>query len=499
MAMARAERVVVVGGGIAGLAAAFALSAEPGVELTLIEAEARLGGKIATVELAGVPVEAGPDSFLARRPEAVALAKEAGFGEDLVEPATGEASLWSRGRRRRLPDGLVLGVPTDLGALARSGVLGDGGVGAMAVARAAVDLALPASAVPEGDDIAVGTLVRARMGHAVARKLVDPLVGGINAGDTEQLSAAVVAPAILDASRRGSLIRGLRAPTGPVATAGRRAEPLFLTIRQGLSRLVAGLGTQLAQRGACIVTGERVTGLERAAAGYAVRTSGGRTFDARAVVVALPAGPAAALVSALAPVAGAEIGRFSAASVCLLTLAYRSAALAGVSAGAPAGVSAGAPAGVDPLAGSGFLVDRDDGRLLTACSFVGCKWPHLAVPGLVLLRASCGWVGDERPLAMDDEELVAAVHAELSGALGLREPPVEAGVHRWPASFPQYAVGHLDGVARIEADLRARAPGVVLAGAAYRGVGIATCVATGFDAAADVRRFLAGAVPPGRR
>ncbi|HZQ58589.1 MAG TPA: protoporphyrinogen oxidase, partial [Acidimicrobiales bacterium] len=276
--------VAVVGGGIAGLAAAWELATgTPAHRVTVIEATGRLGGKIETSPFAGIDLDTGPDAFLARVPAAAQLAREAGLGDELVAPGTGQAWLWARGRLRRLPTGLVLGVPVDLRALARSGVLPRG-----AVARAALDPVLPGHPLPAGDDESVGRLVRRRMGRGVQLDLVDPLLGGINAGHTDSLSAEVAAPQLLAAARRdASLVRALRAAgTGGTASGavteravapdrdrtssngdGGGGGPVFLTVRGGLSRLVGALSEGLAARGAAVRTGEAVAAISPVADG----------------------------------------------------------------------------------------------------------------------------------------------------------------------------------------------------------------------------------------
>jgi oxygen-dependent protoporphyrinogen oxidase len=227
--------VVVVGGGITGLATAWYLrQADPDLSVALLEASDRLGGKIETTEWMGVPLEAGPDTFLARVPAAVDLCHQLGLGEDLVAPATWRAYVWTRGRLRPLPEGHVLGVPGRLGALARSGVVSRPGL-----ARAGLDLVLPRHRF--SDDPSVAEVVGARFGREVVDRLVDPLLGGIHAGTTERLSLASVAPAVAEvASRSRSLLLGLR---GRVAQPP--SGPLFLSLRGGLGRMVERLVDRL--------------------------------------------------------------------------------------------------------------------------------------------------------------------------------------------------------------------------------------------------------------
>ncbi|HEX6595493.1 MAG TPA: protoporphyrinogen oxidase [Acidimicrobiales bacterium] len=417
--------VAVVGGGITGLATAWFLrQTAPDVPVTLYEAGDRLGGKIGTASLAGVPVERGPDTFLARVPWAVELCRRLDLEDDLVEPATSRAYVWTRGALRPLPAGTVLGVPARLSPLARSGIVSNAGL-----ARAAADLVLPRQR--KGEDPSVDAVVSGRFGREVTERLVEPLIGGIHAGRADRLSLTAVAPQIAGAAKSSrSLLRGLRrlapSPGGPV----------FLGLKGGLGTLVDRLAERL--DGVDVRPGTTVSSLA--------------DLDARAAVCTLPA-PAAARL--LPEAVATDLNAIAYASVVTVTLAYPDSALA------------------HALDGSGFLVPRVDGRLMTACTWTSSKWPASKPDGLVLLRPSAGRIGDDRALALDDAALVDRLHDELVEAMGMRERPVEWLVTRWPNAFPQYELGHQARVARIDATLP---PGVVLAGAPYRGVGIAACI-----------------------
>ncbi len=413
--------VAVVGGGITGLATAWFLRDRAAV--TVYEASGRVGGKIETTSLLGVPVEAGPDTFLARVPWAVDLCKALGLGDELVAPATGKAYVWTRGRLRPLPEGTVLGVPRRLGPLARAGIVSPWGL-----ARAGLDLVLPRPPAGGADDRSVREVIGKRFGPEVVNRLVEPLLGGIHAGRADRLSLAAVAPQVAEAAGRSrSLLLGLR--SGPAAGNG----PVFLGLRGGLQTLVDRLAKEVDVR--------LNTPVEPLA-----------DLGADAVVLAVPAYAAARLVPAEA---ARELEAIEYASVVTVTLAYAPDALPG------------------PLDGSGFLVPRVDGRLITACTWTSSKWPQPGADGVVLLRASAGRIGDDRALRLDDEALVGRIHGELAEAMGLRAPPTGSLVSRWLRSFPQYDIGHVARVARIEALLP---PNVAVAGAAYRGVGIAACI-----------------------
>ena len=452
--MAEPSRVVVVGAGIAGLSTAWYLQ-QRGVDAVVVDAADRAGGKVRTSELDGVPLDVGPDTFLGRMPWAVELCRELGLGDDLVAPATSQAWLWSRGRLRSLPEGLALGVPLKPLALARSGVVSPSGL-----ARAGLDVVLP-QLKPRADP-SVADVIGGRLGQEVLERLVDPLIGGINAGRSDRLSLAAVAPDLFAAYRRHrSLIFGLRAERrkSPPSDA-----PLFLGLRGGMERLTSTLAAKLDVR--LSTPAEAVARSQGGRLAVAVRGDG--PLEADAVVLATPASAATALLRGASPKAAATLAQIRYATVAVATLAYR-----------PEDMS-------HPLDGSGFLVPRVDGRLLTACTWFSSKWPDVRPGGLVLLRCSAGRDGDERIAQLDDTELVARLHAEAAEALGLRAVPVESVVTHWPNAFPQYDVGHLGRVEAAERALARELPGVTLVGASYRGVGIASCVRQAKEAALHI-------------
>lgn len=442
-------RAVVAGGGISGLAAAHAL-AEGGHEVTVFEAGERLGGKIRTGDFGGRPVDEGPDAFLTRVPHAVDLARAVGIEGELVAPATGSASLWLDGGLVPIPEGLVLGVPVDFGPLAASGILSEAG---LARARGEPELA----GEPVVDDVTVGDLIRRRFGPEVHERLVDPLLGGINAGRTDDLSLEVGAPQLASVARRSaSLTEGLRLarsehPPDPT-------KPAFLAPRRGMASLVEALADRLAMLGAEIRVGTGVAAIEGRDRRWRVTAHDGTTAGAEAVVVAVPAFAAAPLLASLSPTAGEALAGIAYASVAIVTLSYPAASLG------------------RELTGSGFLVPRTSGRLVTACSVFTNKWPQLAGGDEVVLRVSVGRSDDDRWLVLDDADLVERVHEELAQALGLTESPARARVSRWDRSFPQFPAGHLSRIGALEAALGGEAPGIAVTGAFVRGVGIPTCI-----------------------
>ncbi|MBT2477206.1 protoporphyrinogen oxidase [Streptomyces sp. ISL-94] len=455
--------VVVIGGGIAGLAAAHRLLSQ-GVRVTLLEAGHRLGGKLRSGELAGAPVDLGAESVLARRPEAVDLARAVGLGEALQAPATATAHLWTRGALRPMPRGHVMGVPGDLGPLAASGVLSREGL-----ARIEAEGALPPTEI--GEDVAVGAYVAARLGREVVDRLVEPLLGGVYAGDAYRISMRAAVPQLFEAARtHRSLGEGVRELQRRAEQTPQAAGPVFAGIDGGIGRLPIAVAEACRAAGARILLDTPVREVTRTTGGWRVVAGAGSTevIEADGVIVATPAGPAARLLDGLAPAAAAELRGVEYASMALVTMAFRRSDL-------PASVTGGGA--------SGFLVPPVDGRTIKASTFSSNKWAWAgADPDLFLLRTSVGRYGDEGELEREDAELVEVSLADLGAAVGLAARPVASTVTRWDGGLPQYPVGHLSRVARIRTAVAAL-PGLAVCGALYDGVGIPACVASAGKAA----------------
>ena len=461
------SRVVVVGGGISGLAAAYALATGPNPpQITVLEGSPRLGGKLAGDQVEGVPVDLGAESVLARRPEAVDLIRAVGLGDDLVHPATTSAGLWVGDRIRAIPP-TIMGVPVDPAATVD--VLGS--AAADAVAREAQ---LPAPALTE--DVAIGRFVADRMGSAVTEKLIDPLLGGVYAGRAEEISLAAAVPELYAKLRTAP---SLLAATAELREAGQRraGQPVFAGVVGGINRVIEALEKDLTARGVEIRRKLAVRRITRTPAGYALEAGpvpAPTLIEADAVIIAVPATPAARMLADLVPAASTELATIEYASMAIVTLAVRKQDW-------PAGAT-----------GSGFLVPSVEGRTIKASTYSHAKWEWSGEAGgeLAVLRASVGRLGEEYVLQRSDEELVTLATVDLGRAIGLQAPVVGSLVTRWGGGLPQYAVGHLDRVDRVEAAVAAE-PGLAVCGAAYRGVGIAACVASGGKAATRVQAHLA--------
>lgn len=470
-----ARRVAVVGGGIAGLAAAHRLrelganldpDLNPDLEIVVLDRADRVGGKIRTQPFAGLPVETGAETFLMRdaggESAALRLAGRLGLADALVHAAPVPAALALDGRLAPIPGGTLLGIPADPAAVA----------GIAPVASADGDAGRPLLAA--GEDIAVGALVRSRFGDEVVDRLVDPLLGGVYAGHADELSLQATIPGLHRAAQQCHTL------AGAVAQAMREAPrpagaPVFASVHGGLSRFVAAVAEASRAR---LELGRTVRVLDRTATGWRLTVGATRSpsyVDADAVVLAVPAAPAARLLrSAAVPEAGA-VGGLPYASVALVTVAL------------PAGTA------LPPL--SGFLVPADQAVAIKAVTFMSAKWPHLP-PGPVIVRASLGRHGDTEVLHRTDESLVELVRDELARLLGTPLPaPSASRVTRWGGALPQYGVGHVAGVAAVRSALP---PTLALAGAAFDGVGIAACVRSGEAAADQVWRAIQGQAAPTR-
>jgi oxygen-dependent protoporphyrinogen oxidase len=477
-------RLAVIGGGIAGLSAAWELASAAGgrPDVTVYE-PGHLGGKLKTSDFLGRPVDEGPDALLTRVPEGLALCREVGLGEELEATQARRALLFSGGKLRPLPEGLVLGTPARLLPLLRSRILSVGGLG-----RASLDVILPRSPGTGGDgDVSVFDLVAARLGPEVADRLVEPLLGSIHAGSTRNLSAAATAPQLLAAAQaRRSLIAGLKQ-----ATRGRQpaapAETLFVAPRLGMQALADALVGQLRAAGVAFAP-ISVSALRREQHEVVVEPTGER-FDGAVLAV-----PAPVAFSLLGPVLDQEspppLAAMAFASVAVVTLGFEAAAFDTLAPGRPRSSAEGV-SGFEGV--SGVLVAPGSGLLMTACSFGSNKWPHWAAPGTTVLRLSVGRASEQSWAVLDDEALVGRLCEELGSVFG-QEPgrrgalaaPLAWRVSRWPASMPQYAVGHLARVASAKAALARHAPMATLAGASYSGVGVPACIGSGRRAAKEL-------------
>jgi protoporphyrinogen/coproporphyrinogen III oxidase len=463
----RPTRLAVVGGGIAGLAAAHRaveLAREQGrpIDLVLLEADGRLGGMIHTERRDGFLVDSGPDSFLSEKPWALALCSRLGVEHRLVrtDDRFRRAFVLHRGRLHPLPDGFQLLAPARLRPFATSGLFSPGGK-----LRMALDLVLPRGGE---DDESLGSFVRRRFGREALERVAQPLVAGIYTADPDTLSLAATMPRFLELERRDrsvilGLRRGARQLSGPgQGTSGAR-WPLFVTFADGMEELVCALAARIPPE--AVRLKERVVEVGRDAGRWRLVRAGGESECADAVVLACQAHGAARLLRYVDPGLAHLLQGIPYASSATVTVAYRREDV------------------VHPLDGFGFVVPRIERRPIIACTFSSVKYPGRAPEGHVLLRVFLGGALDEAVIEGDDECLSRTACDQLAEVLRVRAAPLFTRVSRYPRAMPQYVVGHLRRVDAIESSV-ALHPGLALAGGAYRGVGIADCVRSGEDAVA---------------
>ena len=437
--------VVIIGGGIAGLAAAFELRGR-GLSVRVLERAARPGGVIVTEQFDGWTIDSGPDSLLVQKPAAVTLCRELGIADRLVPTLTPRTAFVLReGQLHAITEGSFLGFPITLGALARSRLFSLAGK-----ARMAGEVLTPRRTSDEDESIAA--FVGRRFGREAVDYLADPLLAGIHAGDVDRLSIGALFPRLVDAERRsGSVIRALRALRVRPSPQG-----AFVSLPGGTGELADTLARALAP--GTVITDARVTGLSRSAT-YAIDSTAVRV-RARSIVLAVPAYVTGLLLRPIDSTLADLCEAVPYASTATVAFGYRRDQVS------------------HPLRGTGFVVPRTEGLALLAGTWVSSKWPGRAPNGHVLLRGYLGGGRDPHRLEAADQELLDAAQKELAELLGISGAPLFTRLYRWTRQSPQYEVGHLQRVADIERRLTAL-PGLFITGSGFRAIGIPDCISDG--------------------
>lgn len=453
----RPDSVVVVGGGVTGLVAAHELL-RAGVDVAVVEASPRLGGKVQTEHVDGFVVEAGPDSFVAGKGAVLELARELGLEDDVqsIRPGRGGSQVWWNERLHPLPEGLLLMAPSRLAPLFRSSLLSWRGK-----LRLLGDLVVPRG---DGEDESLESFVRRRLGREMLERVAQPLIAGIHAADPATMSLRASFPRFLDMEREHrSLILAARAALkGAPETHGLSH---FATFSRGMGQLVEALVG--ATTSAHVVTGSAAREIRTSVSGYRLVLDDGSALEARAVVLAVPARTATALLAPISARASAAIAGITQVSTASVTLAYRAD-------------------DVPELEGSGFVVPAARGGQVTGVSFLSNKWAgRVPGDGFVMLRVFVGGSHGQEAATSPPEQLEEIVRAELAELLDLRADPVLVRVSSWEGGLHRYTMGHLQRVGEVEAAFRDH-PGLVVAGAAFHGIGLNECVASGRRAAAQL-------------
>lgn len=468
------RRVIVVGGGIAGLSAAYRLKQRaPDVAITLIESDARLGGKIITDRVDGFVIEGGPDTFLSYKPRGLGLCRELGLEDRLhgTNEKIRRTYVMRHGKLYDLPEGLTGLIPSRFGPMIKTGLISP-----LGKLRMGLDYFIPPKS-PNGDE-SLAQFVERRLGRELYDRMIEPLMSGIYAGDGEQLSLDATFPQLRQTElTHGSLVKGMLATKRqtqrrggiPMPSVSTKKWPAFVTPETGLAEIVEALQTRL--NDVDIRLGTRVIGIDHEATDYTAVFDNGTSLAADAIILATPAYATAYLVVGLDPEMAQALKGIPYASTVTVSVAYPLKYIP------------------RPLNGYGYIIPRAEGRSILACTWTSTKFPHRAPDGYGLIRAFIGRAGNDEVIKRSDEELLEMVRDELREVLGITAAPIVQRIFRWPKAMPQYTLGHLDRLAVIEQRL-AQHPGLFVAGNAYRGIGIPDCIASGEQAADNVVEFL---------
>lgn len=445
--------VAIIGGGISGLSAAYALHKRQ-VPYLVLEAGPSFGGVVRTATRDGFLLEGGPDSMLAQKPEGIALCRELGLGERLVPTNPDQRAVYVLHRRKLhpLPDGMMLAVPTRVVPFALSGLFSWPGK-----LRMGLDLVIPGGN-GRGDE-SIASFLRRRFGQEAVERLGEPLLAGIHAGDPERLSILATFPRFRELEEKhGSLVRGMLAVPRPKAAPGAKPPAAFYSLRGGLREMVDALVVRLDHES--LWTRAPVSEISRTASGFTIRFGNGGEVGAERVIVAAPGPRIAPALASLAPGVSRTLAAIPFASSATVLLGYRREDVA------------------HPLDGYGMVVPQTEGLRTTALSFVSTKFPHRAPDGRVLLRGFLGGARDREVMGLSDTEMVETVKRDMQEVLGLRGQPLMAQVFRWPGGTPQLEVGHLERMAAVREEVDS-VPGLHLTGAGIRSTGIPDSIADG--------------------
>ncbi|RDW19916.1 protoporphyrinogen oxidase [Oceanobacillus chungangensis] len=464
------KSIVIIGGGITGLSAAYYLQKEIerqglAIELKLIEASGRLGGKIKTLKQAGYTIEQGPDSLLSRKPAAVELVKELGLQDEIIWNSTGKSYLIVDNEFHRLPQGTFMGIPKSEESLLSSTLISEEGK-----KRALEDLTIPKCKTDK--DQSLGLFLRHRFGNELVDKQLSPLLAGIHSADIDKMSLLATYPNLLRLEQTyGSIIKGLQETIpAPKEDKGKKTEGIFFSFRDGLEALVHKLAAELAD--GTVILNNAIQMIKKNYQGYQLLLSGGELYQADAVIVATPHYTVSEMFKGYDFFQTLdEIPTTSTANVVMI---FDKSAIS------------------NDIDGTGFQVPEVENYTITACTWTDKKWPTTAPDGKVMLRCYVGRASDQSFVNLTDEELTAIVLEDLKGIMGIESEPELTVITRWNKGRAQYNVGHLDRIASVRDRLKESLPGVYLSGSSYDGMGIPDCIDQGQQAATEVLEFLLG-------
>ena len=456
------KKVVIIGGGITGLSAAFYMQKEARekglpLDILLVEASNRLGGKIETVRRDGFVIERGPDSFLIRKKSMGILAKDVGVDNELVKNATGQAYIYINGKLHPIPGGSIMGVPTEIGPFLKTELFSVAGK-----LRAAGDLVLPRTPI-EGDQ-SLGMFFRRRLGGEVVENLIEPLLSGVYAGDIDHMSLQSTYPQFAEVEEKHrSLILGMK-KTAPKSDPNKKKEGAFHTFRNGLETLVEAIEAKLDPK--TVLKGVRLQSIKQIDDKNLLEFNNGQKIEADAVIMTTGHAVTSSIFAAHDILQ--DLGKIPTTSVATVALAFPAEAI------------------VQEKEGTGFLVSRSADYSITACTWTHRKWPTSTPKGKVLIRAFVGRVGDEAIVDLPDAEIERIVLSDLGSLIDIKGEPDFTVITRWKEDRPQYRVGHKQRIENARKELKEKFPRVKLAGASYDGVGLPDCIDQGKAAVKEV-------------
>lgn len=470
--MMQKKRVVVVGGGMAGCAAAFYLQKEVKekglpIETLLIEGKDRLGGKVQTVVKDGFVVERGPDSYLKRKESMTKLIHEVGLGDKIISNTAGKSYVYARGKLNAMPEGAFMGIPVEVGPFIFSGLFSP--IGKI---RAGFDFILPAS-LPK-DDQSIGAFLRHRFGDEAVNNLIEPLLAGIYAGDIDEMSLMSIFPMFYQVEQKyGSVIRGIqktmpKKPKQPSSQKEGSKKGMFNTVTTGLESIIRAIEERLDE--GSVMKNTRVQKIERVDDGYHVHLCNHQILQADAVILATEGRNIAKIFPDEEGLAWFKNQR--ATTVGNVAMAFSKSAIE------------------KDIDGTGFLVARNNGFAITATTWTHKKWPHSAPKDKVLLRCYVGRPGEEEIVSQSDEEIVKVVLEDLRKTMNITEEPEWAIISRWEEAMPQYTVGHKERIAASKEYMKKNLPGVFFGGGSYEGSGLPDCIDQGIVAVENVLNYL---------
>jgi oxygen-dependent protoporphyrinogen oxidase len=464
------KKVIIIGGGITGLSAAYYLQKEVKekslpIDIKLIEASNRMGGVIQTVKKEGYIIERGPDSIVVSKKSGMKLIEEVGLKEQVVANMAGKSYIHVRGKLHTMPEGSYMGIPTRVTPFAVSSMFSLAGK-----LRAAGDFVLP-KGKPQRDQ-SLGNFFRRRLGDEIVENLIEPLLSGIYSGDIDDLSLMALFPNFYEMEQKyRSLVIGLK-QTMPKRKKVNKKEPsrkgMFISLKYGLETLVEELERRLDH--VAMIMGNGVVKIEREQAGYVLTLANGEKEKADSIVIAADHLHAQQMLSQYSFMD--VFKEMPANSVANVTMAFPKSAIS------------------EDIDGTGFIVSRNSDFRITACTWTHKKWPDSTPEGKALLRAYVGKPGDQEVVGLSDEEIIKIALTDLNKTMNITEKPEFSIVSRWKKAMPQYNIGHLDMMEQVKNSLAKELPGVFLAGGSFEGVGIPACIDQGENAVKKILKYL---------